>query len=105
VVSTYIWRHAKQQGASVLFRGIRSWRADGPDETKLHIQNTWGPILLGPAVWPIPTIYLEGQPAYNHISSTLVRRECATPENLTELIPAGISDEVIRLYAKKKKKI
>lgn len=41
VVEGYIWRYAKRRGATIFFRGIRSWEADGADERALQILNTW----------------------------------------------------------------
>ena len=76
VVTGYIWRYAKTQNAALFFRGIRTWSADGPEERHLQILNSWGPLLLGP-VWPLKTIFLEGDPRYLDVSSTLVRRICA----------------------------
>jgi phosphopantetheine adenylyltransferase len=105
VVHGYIWRYAKKQDASIFFRGIRSWQKDGAEERSLQILNTWGPLLLGPLYWPIPTVYLEGNPEFNHVSSTLVRDICGDAGDsstaLSSLVPASISDEVARLYGKK----
>lgn len=101
VVQGYIWRYAKREGASLFFRGIRSWEKDGGEERGLQILNTWGPLLLGPLYWPIPTVYLEGKPEYNHVSSTLVRGACgASSAELTRLVPASICDDVASLYGK-----
>jgi len=109
-------------GASIFFRGIRSWEADGPDERRLQILNTWGPLLLGPLYWPIPTVFLQGDPEYNDISSTLIRDVCRCRSNrgddgvvrtseaadgryttntvppLTKLVPASIAEDVGELY-------
>ena len=106
VVDGYIWRYGKRQGVSRFFRGIRSWEKDGSEETSLQILNTWGPLLLGPLFWPIPTTYLEGDPRYNHVASTLIRDLCATrnldtKKAMTELVPANIVDEVLELYGTK----
>ena len=111
IVSTYIWRYAKQRGCRIMYRGIRSWEKDGKEEQALHILNTWGPLVLGPT-WPIPSHYLEGQPEYNHISSTLIRtllsNSNATQQagrsmvkaELTKLIPEAIVDETMALYSR-----
>ena len=121
VVEGYIWRYAKKVGASLFFRGIRSWEKDGSDERQLQILNTWGPMLLGPLVWPIPTIYLEGNPKYNHVSSTLIRKLCTTTttkksqtspkqdtkdgrssdEKLDELVPKSLVGMISDIYGKK----
>jgi len=65
--------------------------------------------LLGPFYWPLPTIYLEGKPKYNHISSTLIRdmaaknKKQATQsigiEQLHDLIPAVVARQVAELYS------
>lgn len=67
-----------KEKCSTMFRGIRSWEKDGKEEKILLVQNTWGPIVYGPFKWPLPTVYLEGNPKYNHISSTLIRQLCKT---------------------------
>jgi cytidyltransferase-like protein len=105
--SGYIWRYGKTRDCRTLYRGIRSWQKDGTDERALQILNTWGPLLLGPT-WPIPTHYLEGQPEYNHISSTLIRdlvaasgTDAAVKKELAKLVPDCVVDEVLKLYAPK----
>ena len=102
VVAGYIWRFAKPQGGQIFFRGIRTWKKDGAEERNLQILNTWGPLLLGPLWWPIPTQFLEGKPEYNHISSTLIRELCAQSdfcmEKIHELVPESIAQEVVKLY-------
>ena len=111
----------------MFFRGIRSWEKDGSDERQLQILNTWGPMLLGPLVWPIPTIYLEGNPKYNHVSSTLIRKLCtattttttttkrsqtsgkqdnvdgssSSDENLDQLVPKSLVGIISDIYGKK----
>jgi phosphopantetheine adenylyltransferase len=106
VVEGYIWRFAKKEGASIFFRGIRSWEKDGKEELQLAILNTWGPLVLGP-VWPVPTIYLEGKPEYNHISSTLIRDICKDGGDsgapLSDLVPPSIADRVKELYSRDEK--
>ena len=118
VVSGYIWRFAKPRGVTCFIRGIRSWDRDGADERQLQILNTWGPLLLGPLWWPLPTLFLEGHPAYNHISSTLIRDTCrgggggttsgnnnnairldrATRQKLSTLVPDSIVEKVWEYY-------
>lgn len=122
VVPGYIWRFAHRVGASTLVRGIRSWHQDGPAERTLFLQNVWGPILLGPLVRPIPTLYLQGNPMYNHVSSTLIRNLCqetsssagnasttntnrntststTSTERLEDLVPAVIQKQVQEAYS------
>mmetsp|Transcript_2879 Transcript_2879/g.6787 ORF Transcript_2879/g.6787 Transcript_2879/m.6787 type:complete len:240 (+) Transcript_2879:211-930(+) len=115
VVEGYIWRYAKRIGSTLFFRGIRSWEKDGRDERHLQILNTWGPLLYGPLTKPIPTIYIEGDPRYNHVSSTLIRTICDrssdsnsveqtknTEASLSELVPAEVAGKVAKLYGTKR---
>lgn len=76
----------------------------------MQILNTWGPLLYGPLVWPIPTRYLEGKPEYNHVSSTLVRDitgrsdgdDTTNTESLLQrLVPDCLVQDVARLYRSK----
>lgn len=62
--------------AKIFFRGIRTWEKDGNEERALHKLNLWGPLLLGPMKWPLPTHYLEGNPKYTSLSSTFIRDRC-----------------------------
>lgn len=105
----YIWRYAKRVRATLFFRGIRSWEKDGSDERHLQILNTWGPLLYGPLAIPIPTIYIEGDPKFNHVSSTLIRSICGGKSSdneqtknieasLSELVPMEVAAKVARLY-------
>lgn len=104
VVQGYIWRTVKRMGARIFFRGIRSWEKDGVDERSLQILNTWGPLLLGPLWWPLPTIFLEGKPEYNHVSSTLIRNLCkdgkAGEKELKTLVPPCIANDVAIMYSR-----
>ena len=79
----------------------------------MQILNTWGPLLYGPLYWPIPTIYLEGKPDYNHISSTLIRdlskdigKKASehVEQSLQELVPPEVANEVALLYSPEAKK-
>ena len=108
VVEGYIWRYAKKQNATLFFRGIRTWAADGAEERHLSILNSWGPLLLGP-VWPLRTIFLEGDPRYRDVSSTVVRGLCAEiksgqlsqdDERLSRLIPGSVMKSVIEAYGR-----
>ena len=120
MVEGYIWRYAKRIGATLFFRGIRSWEKDGPEERYLQILNTWGPLLYGPLAIPVPTIYIQGDPRYNHVSSTLVRTICgndgidgnnkddddertkSTEAALSELVPSEVAASVAKLYGAKR---
>lgn len=111
VVEGYIWRYAKKQNASIFFRGIRTWAADGAEERHLQTLNSWGPLLLG-RIWPLKTIFLEGDPQYRDVSSTVVRRICAElkkggdcelsklmkDERLSSLIPECVLKTVVEAY-------
>jgi len=117
VVSGYIWRFAMKNQAKILYRGIRTWEKDGIEESMLHKQNLYGPMLLGPLKWPLPTYFLEGVPEYRHVSSTLIRELCEknkshdkeTTRNtsitrdytlLDEYIPNALTAEVAKIYGK-----
>lgn len=112
VVEGYIWRYGKQKNinAKRFIRGIRSWEKNGNEERMLQMQNTWGPLLLG-GVLPIKTIYLEGNPEFNHVSSTLIREICCSNksdsnlkikiESLSKLVPAESAKRVAQLYQRK----
>ena len=82
--------------------------------------NTWGPLVFGPLAIPISTIYIEGDPKYNHVSSTLIRKICSggsssnnnkkdggdeqirnTEAALSELVPSGVAGKVANLYGAK----
>ena len=106
VVKGYVWRFAKRTDirADLFYRGIRTWDRDGNEERKLQILNTWGPLILGPLRWPIPTHFLQGKPEYNHISSTLIRSICAKPDfhvsDLHDLVPESVAEDIVRLYGR-----
>jgi len=97
-------------GAQLFVRGIRTWEKDGAEERNLQILNTWGPLVLGPLWWPLPTVFLQGNPKYNHVSSTLIRnllvnkdqktrvKSSGKDEELKDLVPSSIVDDVARLY-------
>eukprot|EP00967_Tisochrysis_lutea_P045642 scaffold55373_cov33-Tisochrysis_lutea.AAC.1 len=104
VVTGYIWRWAFQHGISKLFRGIRSWGKDGREERFLHLLNQVGPLALG-LRWPIRTVFLQADPTFAHISSTLVREaceRCRSPGDaklsLAGLVPAGMETEIWGMY-------
>ena len=100
VVSGYVWRHAAAAGASCLYRGIRSWAADGFAEKHLELLNTAGPILLGPLVRPVPTRHLGADPRYIDASSTLVRKGVAArgAAGVEPLVPPGFAEKLVELY-------
>ena len=72
LVKGYIWKFATRNKVNVMYRGIRTWKKDGDEETHLHFQNLLGPILLG-RVMPPETRFVESEPKYMHISSSKIR--------------------------------
>jgi pantetheine-phosphate adenylyltransferase len=97
----YIWRHAVRVGATTLFRGIRTWQKDGPEERVLHLLNLLGPPFLG-ARLPIPTVFLEGDRRFTHLSSTLIRERCAAPHVFHSALrdaDGGCPNDVVRRSA------
>ena len=113
VVEGYIWRTLMREPTTnihTFVRGIRSWAVDGAEERHLQILNTWGPLVLGPLWWPLPTIFLQGKPEYRHVSSTLVRSICrggggtgddegvSQKQQLNMLVPSCVQNEVAKLY-------
>lgn len=94
--------------AKILFRGIRTWEKDGKDERGLHVLNLWGPLVYGPMKWPLPTHYLEGNPKYTSLSSTLIRDRVAKRKNennrsnetpiLSGLVPREVEKDIILAY-------
>ncbi len=115
VVTGYIWRYAREHGASIFFRGIRTWEADGAEERNLQILNTWGPLLLG-RIWPINTLFLEGDPRFRNVSSTMIRKICTdggsncygkpsevddkAVDELSKFVPRCVADKVAMAYRK-----
>merc|ERR1712157_439647 len=104
-VSDYIWRYAYKINASILFRGIRTWEKDGKNEQFLLLLNFLGPVILGPFKRPIPTVFLQGKPELNHVSSTLIRNICnesaaeKQTNSLEGLVPCQVADQIIKLYS------
>jgi pantetheine-phosphate adenylyltransferase len=104
LVSGLIWRWASSNSVKVMYRGVRTWKEDGSDESMLHFQNTFFPLILGPFTFPIKTRFLAGSPEFNHVSSTLIRGICkgenvkAAREKLEGLVGATQVDRVIKLY-------
>ena len=72
--------------------------------------------MYGPLAIPIPTIYIEGDPKYNHVSSTLIRSICDARKSgsnddetiknmeasLSELVPSEVAGTVAKLYGTKR---
>jgi phosphopantetheine adenylyltransferase len=101
VVSGYVWRHAVAAGAGCLYRGIRTWAADGVAEKQLEVLNVLGPLLLGPLARPVPTRYLGADPRYAAVSSTRVRERAteAGAAGVADLVPPGFAEKLAALYA------
>ena len=103
VVGGFVWRFAFAHGATALYRGVRG-PEDARDEVLLHLLNQLGPPTLGMR-WPLPTRFLQADPAFRHVSSTLVRTRCsecaseaAAREQLSGLVPPGTESRVWALY-------
>jgi predicted metal-dependent HD superfamily phosphohydrolase/phosphopantetheine adenylyltransferase len=97
----YVWRFAHAVGADCLYRGIRSWRADGASERMLELLNALGPLLLAPLGRPLRTYFLGADPRLAHISSSAVRRELAAGNTARahDMLPDGFGAPVAKLYA------
>ena len=113
VTDDYIWRLARTVGARRLYRGIRTWRQDGPAELLLELLNLVGPPLLAPCGAPLRTAYLQADPRYAHVSSSLVRQRCSvaargdagealsSSDDLSDLVPEAIEADVRRAYGRR----
>lgn len=106
VVEGYVWQFAMAHQAAAMYRGIRSWKLDGASETWLHLLNRVGPLLCACA-WPLPTRFLQGDPAQTGVSSTTIRRrvaECSSEKEAraalgdSGLVPREIVSAVWRAY-------
>mmetsp|Transcript_28702 Transcript_28702/g.42508 ORF Transcript_28702/g.42508 Transcript_28702/m.42508 type:complete len:137 (+) Transcript_28702:362-772(+) len=115
-VSGYIYRYGKSKevNAKLFFRGIRTWEKDGKDERYLHYLNNFTPVFADHYM-PIPTVFIEGDPRYNSISSTVVRNLCNSMKGqkdggkdgndaaeLSKLVPDIIRADVVEAYASQK---
>ena len=101
VTSDYIWRLAIKVKGAVLYKGIRTWRKDGPPERWLELLNLVGPPLLAPLGWPLRTSYLQADARYAHVSSSLVRSRCQNQSeapSIADLVPTAIEEKVRAAY-------
>jgi pantetheine-phosphate adenylyltransferase len=107
VISGYIWRYAMEQKAVAMIRGVRTWEKDGKEERALYILNTWGPIVFGPLKWPLETIYMESDPKFVGVSSTLIRDVCNRSQTLNNdaltvhlegLVPREVQNDILQAY-------
>ena len=102
LVEGLVWRAASRRNAKVLYRGVRTWKRDGWSELSLLWCNLFFPPILG-GIEPIPTRFLEGNPEFNHISSTLIRERCERGEEVGDLVPEAVVGLVKEAYGKKKR--
>ena len=93
----YVWRLARAVGARVLYRGIRTWAQDGLAERQLELLNLLGPPMVALAP-PLRTAYVQADPAYAHVSSTLVRARLRGGERVDDLVPEAIAGSVAEAY-------
>ena len=100
IVWSYIWKHAQQHGAKAMYRGLRSFQKDGAAEMCLEAQNISGQLLLG-RVRPIPTAYIQADPRFSMVSSTLIRERLKCGDSISELVPPGCVSLVEKCYAEK----
>ena len=107
LVQGLIWRWASNNNIDRMYRGVRTWEVDGKDESYLLWQNTIWPVLIGPLKLPVRTIFLEGNPAFNHVSSSLIRGKCREArgeglkpgkKDLANLVPECIAKSICEIY-------
>lgn len=98
VVSGYIWRFGFEVAAKRLYRGIRSWRKDGWEEKVLEALNVVGPLALAGRC-PLPTVYVQANPRWAHISSTLLRDCVRKGTGVEELVPPAVAKDVLEAYS------
>ncbi|CAE7642679.1 coaD [Symbiodinium sp. CCMP2592] len=97
IVYSYLWKHAQKHGAKVMYRGIRSLQKDGLDEKKLEFLNLAGQLILA-GRRPIPTAYIQADPRFLHVSSTLLRQRLQDRETIADLVPPGCASLVQEAY-------
>ncbi|CAE7846883.1 coaD, partial [Symbiodinium necroappetens] len=97
IVYSYLWKHAQKHGAKVMYRGIRSLQKDGLDEKKLEFLNLAGQLIIA-GRRPIPTAYIQADPRFLHISSTLLRKRLQDRETIADLVPPGSASLVQEAY-------
>lgn len=91
-----IFQFAHSKGVRLMYRGIRSWRQDGKDEKYLEYQNLLYQYIFG--YWPLKTVYVQSDPALEHLSSTLLRHRLKEGEDISDIVPAGCADAVRQAY-------
>lgn len=88
-----IWQYAQSVRASTMYRGIRSWAEDGRAEKFLEFQNLLFQVVLGGRL-PIPTAFLQGDPQYASVSSTLLRKRLSEGAAIDDLVTPGCVAQV-----------
>jgi pantetheine-phosphate adenylyltransferase len=76
-------------GADVIIKGVRS-EADYAYEQKHALYNR----AHNPKA---ETLYLPADPAYDHISSTLVRERIEAGQSIADIVPAAVAEYVHRM--------
>ena len=120
IVDGFIWRFgqhladAKSQNATSikLYRGIRTWGKDGPDERKLHLQNLLGPLLLSGRQPPLTRYITAPDPlgtgwdtslgdaaVLASVSSSAVRKKIKAGESIRGLVPVEAEKTIVQLYS------
>eukprot|EP00933_Yihiella_yeosuensis_P066024 TRINITY_DN70081_c0_g1_i1.p1 TRINITY_DN70081_c0_g1~~TRINITY_DN70081_c0_g1_i1.p1 ORF type:complete len:228 (+),score=31.05 TRINITY_DN70081_c0_g1_i1:72-755(+) len=95
-----IFKLAKQVGATILYRGVRSWEEDGGPERYLEVQNICWPSLMICST-PMPTYYVQGPEQYKEVSSTLLRKRLKDGRAINDLVPSSVASKVREAYADK----
>lgn len=95
---TEIFKLANQEGASVFYRGIRTWNQDGPGERHLQVQNLCWPV-CGFCWGPMSTRFIESRPELVSLSSTRIREALLGGEDLTDLVPKECIEKMKNAYA------
>ena len=62
-----------------MFRSVRTWKQDGSAERFLELLNLYGPWIFFRS--SMPTTFIEGNPVYSHVSSTVVRN-CVSDDDM-----------------------
>ncbi|KAH8094984.1 Cytidylyltransferase-like protein [Aureococcus anophagefferens] len=99
VEAGYVWRAAARRGCRVLYRGVRSWRDDGPAEHVLHARCRRSS--SGRCARPGDALHRRRRSS--KVSSTAVRDAVAPGASLDGLVPAAIATDVRTLYSPKVK--
>ena len=92
------------RGASVMYRGVRSWKEEAVDEFREHALNQLRPPLRAGRL-PLPTTFLEASAEDSRLTSSRVRVRCSACIHVTDvekalggLVPSGQEQAVWRAY-------